>query len=244
MIYVTDTPRHAGVTIHGDFMDFDELYQALHASIGPEEEDDRPPRYKLTRYRILGLCYELRHALMGDREIEFEDNGLTPDVMKRHAMIGNTKNVYFTCQLLWPEALFLLMLLNNVAEDNERNKFKVNYWNPAVAVIRKFQAAIASCLRELLTEPVYKRTISLMNSRFSYHGDYCTHYVDLLNVRFLKMDPEKRLKNLSIMAKRLAEKPGEYYDLQEEVKLAAKHHNCSVHDITLKETHIPDDIDW
>lgn len=243
MIYVTDTPRHAGVTIHGDFKDFDELYNALHAAIG-SEDDERNIRYRLTRYRVLGLCYELRHALMGDREIVFEDNGLTPDIMKRHARIGNSTNVYFTCQMLWPEALFLLMLLNNMAEHLERNKFKVNYWDPTVAVIRKFQAAIADCLRGLLTEQVYKRTIHLMNDRYSTYYDYCTQYVDLLNVRYLKMDPEKRLKNLSIMAKRLAEKPGEYYELQQEVTLAAKHHNCSVHDITLKETDIPDDIDW
>ena len=107
MIYATDTPNHAGITVHGDFMDFEELYQALHLLIG-EESEDRFSRYKNTRYRILGLCYEIRHAMMGDRELIFVDNGMQPDTMKRHAVITNNKNVYMTFQVLWPEALFTM----------------------------------------------------------------------------------------------------------------------------------------
>lgn len=55
-----------GVAIYGDFMDFETLYEQLHEIVGDEEDF---PAYYDARIRVLGVCYDLRHALMGDREI-------------------------------------------------------------------------------------------------------------------------------------------------------------------------------
>ncbi len=46
---------------------------ALHAIVGSEEEH---PTYDMARIRALGVCYDIRHALMGNREMEFVENGL------------------------------------------------------------------------------------------------------------------------------------------------------------------------
>jgi hypothetical protein len=73
MIFLKNTPKHTGVTIYGDYMDFENLYDALHEIVGDENEF---PRFHSARIRVLGVCYDLRHALMGDREIEFVDNGI------------------------------------------------------------------------------------------------------------------------------------------------------------------------
>lgn len=59
MIYVTNTSNNAGVAIYGDCLDFDALYEALHIVVGDEDEY---VRYKAARIRILGVCYDLRHA--------------------------------------------------------------------------------------------------------------------------------------------------------------------------------------
>jgi hypothetical protein len=224
-------------------MDLEALYHALHTIIG-EETEDRFARYKNTRYRILALCYEIRHAIMGDRELQFVENGMQPDTMKRHAVITHNKNVYMSFQVLWPEALFTMLLLNDYTNDYEKNKQRQLFWDRSIATVRMYQTAIAACLTSLLNEANYKRTMNLMNDRYSWYGDYCTQYVDLLNVRFVKMDPEKRLKNISVMAKRLVEKPAEYTTLQSEVEASARHHGCSVLDITLKDTEIPEGMDW
>jgi len=91
MIYVTNTPNNAGVAIYGDCLDFDALYKALHTVVGNEEEHIQ---YEAACIRVLGVCYDLRHALMGDREVEFINNGMNKDKMRNMGIIAHDKNVY------------------------------------------------------------------------------------------------------------------------------------------------------
>jgi len=79
MIFVKNTPNNTGVAIYGDYMDFESLYEAMHEVVGDEEEF---VSHDSARTRVLGVCYDLRHAMMGDREVEFVDNGLDKDKMK------------------------------------------------------------------------------------------------------------------------------------------------------------------
>ena len=78
--------------------------------------------------------------------------------------------------------------------------------------------------------------------RVSFHH-YVTQYVDVLNERFLDLDAEKRVKNISTMVKRLAEKGNEYQQYRLEVTEAARIHDCSICDIEL-DIDYPDEIDW
>ena len=72
---------------------------------------------------------------------------------------------------------------------------------------------------------------------------YITQYLDILNERFIKMNKEKRLKNLSIIAKRIVERGREYRDLESELIEEAKQNNCPVDDLRL-ELDFPEDIEW
>src|SRR3954463_14508476 len=110
MIFLKTTPNYTGVTVFGDKMDFDALYDALHSLVGEEEEWSS---YEEARLRVLGVCYDIRHTLMGNREIEFIENGLDPDMMKHLSIVTNNKNVYFAFNVLWPELLFVTMALND-----------------------------------------------------------------------------------------------------------------------------------
>nr|WP_179123923.1 hypothetical protein [Paraliobacillus ryukyuensis] len=38
MLQIKPTPNYAGVTITGDFEDFDQLYESLHMIVGTEDE--------------------------------------------------------------------------------------------------------------------------------------------------------------------------------------------------------------
>ena len=58
MIEITSTPNYAGVTITGDFYDFNQLYETLHMVVGDEE---KYPVYSSARLRVLGLCYDIRY---------------------------------------------------------------------------------------------------------------------------------------------------------------------------------------
>lgn len=73
MIYVQNRPNSAGVYIYGDYKNFGALYESLHIITDGMDEH---PFYAVAQNRVMAICYDLRYALMGDREIEFVDNGI------------------------------------------------------------------------------------------------------------------------------------------------------------------------
>jgi len=158
MIYITNTPNNTGVAIHGDYMDFKEIYQSLHTIVGEEEEY---PSYEAARIRVLGVCYDIRHALMGDREIEFVDNGMDQDKMRRLSVITHNKNVYLVINVLWPEILFVTMAINDFILLN-RKKCKHQQWDKTTAAVRKLQATVSECIKQTVSDASYKRMINMM----------------------------------------------------------------------------------
>ncbi|MDC3418073.1 DUF6904 family protein [Aquibacillus salsiterrae] len=249
MLFAENTPNNAGVKIYGDFMDFENLYESLHEVVG--EEGDYPA-YQGGQLRVLGVCYDIRHAIMGDREFHFVDNGLDQDKMRRTSMITSDKNLYMSFYVYWPEVLFVNMVLNDFTHIYAAQKTNKAYnrlthkntiWDSTIAQVRMFQAAIAKVIKSSVSESSYARVIGLMNSDYNDMAHFTTQYLDLLNIKFLKMDKEKRQKNITVMIKRLAEKGKEYQDVKREVEEAAREYKCSTEDIRLK-VEYPEDIDW
>ena len=73
MLSVKTTENLAGVTVSGTYWDLNALYDALTNVIGEEESY---PEFEACRIRVLGLCYDIRHAYQGDRnrgKIEYGD---------------------------------------------------------------------------------------------------------------------------------------------------------------------------
>ncbi|WP_027365865.1 DUF6904 family protein [Desulfotruncus alcoholivorax] len=60
MIYVKNTPNNTGGAIYGDYMDFENLYEALHAVVGDEDEFIG---FVAALIRVLGICY-LHHCIV------------------------------------------------------------------------------------------------------------------------------------------------------------------------------------
>lgn len=76
--------------------------------------------------------------------------------------------------------------------------------------------------------------------RFS---DYPTQYVDQLNIKFIKMKPERRLANISIIVKRLGELDHHYMEARKAVRIAARDSN--VHESQIRFTvDYPEDFEW
>jgi hypothetical protein len=109
--------------------------------------------------------------------------------------------------------------------------------------VRIFQAALAECIKETVSVTSYRCMMNLMIKDYTWTDGYFTQYLDLLNLRFLEMNREKRVKNLSVIAKRLVEQGKEYQEVKNEVFEAARENNCLVNDIRFKLDY-PDYIDW
>ncbi|BAC14783.1 hypothetical protein [Oceanobacillus iheyensis HTE831] len=242
MIEMTSTPNYAGMTITGDFYDFDQLYEALHRIVGGEGEY---PAYSSARLRVLGLCYDIRHANMGHREFIYKDHGLSIETMQWLGTVGPSKNLYLSFNTYYPEILFILMALNDFIDLYQRKPEVHSKWDLTVLTVRKFQATINQCLRETIPPQTFKLMMKNMNKYSVHFQYYFDQYLDQLNIRFLEWNKEKRLKNISIMAKRIAEQGKEYQQLKEEISEAAFKYNCNPTELRYsKEYPEYEEIDW
>jgi hypothetical protein len=252
MIFVKNTPNSAGVAIYGDYMDFFTLYRALHTIIG--NDDDFLP-FDAIKDRVLAVCYDLRKAMEGESEIEFVDNGVNKEQKIRESVLAPEKNVYLRINILWPEMLFLMMALNDFVRLYATKMARKSYdimtdsrtiWDEAIACVRLFQSAVMRCIKETVSDASFHRMMRLLNKNYVWLENYTVHYVDLLNARFIAMNKQKRLKSISVMAKRLTERDGEYAQVRYEVGVMAKKHNVPERDIRVSVDYSDyhDDIDW
>lgn len=251
MIFAKNTPNNTGIAIYGDFMDFENLYEALHNVVGDEDE---LIGYYSARIRVLGVCYDIRHALMGDREYEFVDNGLDEDKKRRMELLAPDKNMYLKIYVLWPEMLFIMIALNDFLELYAKKQAKAKYssnlyaeakvsWDNTIAQVRILQAAVAECLKLTISEAAYARLLNVMNGRYVSSYRYITQYIDVLNDKFINMNAEKRLKSISTFAKRISQPDKEYKELEADLREEARRRNCNVNELQLA-IDFPEEIEW
>jgi len=256
MIKVENTPNLTGVKISGDYNDLCNLVEALH-EISDLGDEVRLRGYHVMTTRVLGLCYDIRHAFQGDREVELVENGMDEDKMKWHKIITPKNNVYYSCNCLYPEMFYIMIALNSLIELRIRILTKKSYvfseafdknviWDKSIAQMRILQAAFAECLKETVSEGTYSRLLNSLNSKYS-NIEMLTHqYIDHLNIRYVSMTKEKRLKNLGSFARRIAN--FEYDDEHEKISMtvrdAAKLFDCMPGEIKIKGLDYPEEIEW
>lgn len=256
MITIKNTPNLTGVTISGDYNDLYNLVEAFHdITIGEYSEKHR--RFIDISTRVLGLCYDIRHAYQGDREVELMDNNMNADKMKWHSIIAPKSNVYYSCNCLYPEMFLIMLALNTLVELRIKYLTKAKYiyneamdkkviWDETIATIRFLQAEFVKCVKGTFTEATFARWMNVMNSGYINIEDITVQYVDLLNIKYINMTKEKRLKNLSSIARRIVEfrYDNEHIEIKEVVMEAAREHQCEPGAITLQGVEYPEDIEW
>lgn len=251
MIFAKNTPSNTGIAIYGDFMDFETLYEALHNVVGDEDE---LIGYYSARIRVLGVCYDIRHAIMGNREYEFVDNGLDEDKKRRMEVLAPDKNMYLKIYVLWPEMLFVTIALNDFLELYAKKQAKTKYssnlyadakvsWDNTIAQVRILQAAVARCLKQTISETAYARLLNVMNGSYVSTYKYTTQYIDVLNNKFINMNEEKRIKSISTFAKRISQPDKEYKELETDLREEARRRNCDVNTLRLA-IDFPEEIEW
>lgn len=250
MLTLRNTPNLAGIEISGDHQDLDGLYVALLMLVGDEGEYGN---YEGARLRILGMMYDIRHAFQGDQELEFVQNGMDEDRMKRLGVIAPQKNLYYKVNVYYPEILFVVMAINDVIRLYAKKQaksapfpllYKKNLWDPYIASARLFQSSVANCVKEAVTEASFRRIMNLLNKDYTWTDGYATQYLDMLNIQYLAIgEKEERAKALSVLVKRMTEKGKEYQGVERDVREVARASGCSTEDIRLNWDY-PEDVEW
>ena len=223
MIQITHTSNLTGVLLTGDSDDFETLYDALHNIVGTEE--NAHGLYE-ARLRVLGLCYDLRHARMGHRKVGFKEHGLDADQMKYLAIVGPTQNLYLSFETYWPEMFYIVFVLNEFIEQYERMP-KIHTWDENIAIVRLFQNKVLQLAGETMTEKQFasfkKWTDGTKLLSYGFYANLYTQYVDYLNFQWIALDREERVKKLSIFAKRLNQHTTDYERLKKRIDAAAEY---------------------
>lgn len=256
MISIENTENLTGVKISGDIHDLEALVDAFYA-ISIDEDDTKNSRYYDNSNRVLGFCYDIRHASMGDRDIFLMENGMNRDIMTFQSQITPEKNVYFSVNYLYPEMFFVTAALNELIEiylsknSKPKNEYraamnKAVIWDKHVAILRMLQSAFSECVHGTLTQAAFTRWLNIMNDRYNHVLLMCGHYLDYRNLEYLKLDKEKRLKKLSTEAKRIIEYTLDpvHDRIQSEAQSMAKMYGCSPSELVNLDHEYPEEIVW
>ena len=257
MISIRNTENLTGITIRGDFADFYALVDAFH-EIAIYEDSEKNHEYIEASTRILSICYDVRHAYMGDRGIVLVDNNLDEDKKKRHDIKAPKQNVYYECNCLYPEMIFATITINELIDVRIKALTKKNHlsydshidkkviWDKTITVLRGFQSAFAECVRETLTPNLYSRWLSAITKPYIPMRSMALQYLDIINLKYIDMAKEKRLKSFTAITRRISDywNDDEYQEVKSSVSRAAKIHGCPESEIGLRGVDYPDEIEW
>lgn len=249
MIKIRLTQKYTGLEISGDYSDFDELYEALASLVGIEGEYTS---YKASISRISQFGFELQQAMKGERDYVNEMNGVYHHTHNVKDIILPQNNVHLSIKQFLPEALFILMSLNDLlhvyAMKLADNKFTplsddACVYNVTINMIRLFQSAIVSATMPMVSENRQKSLLSKITEKHHNFCDYHSQYIDMLNIIHINMTEEERLDNLPLIIENLYEKNDMYNQLSDELEDASIEYNCSPSELRFVEEY-PEDIVW
>ena len=227
MLSALHTKNMTGLLLSGDLEDFEQLYDALHNIVGTEE--DSRNLYN-GRIRVLGLCYDLRHARMGHRNAAFKEHGLDEEQMKFLSLVGTKQNLYISFETYWPEALYIVFVLNTLIDEYKRRK-KAHLWDENIAVVRMFQSIVLNLVEQTITPKQFASFKKWADGdsiySYSFYKDMYKQYLDYLNLEWIEMDREQRVKKFNTFAKRVTQYTTDYERFEEYIDAAAEEYGTT-----------------
>lgn len=257
MITAKPTKHLAGVEIEGEFLDLYELVESIHRIVGDTEDYD--DRYWAVKNRLLGVCYDLRHAYMGDRNVSAVDNGVSDDIMRYHSVILPKNNVHYSVEVLFTEAMFVALSIPKVCEigvveyDSAKQAVKGDSRRPLpgssvyqrdVALLQALRAVILSAFAEVVGEKALESLLELEGKSYLRFWDYYGQYVDCCNIEYINTEEAKRADKVRLISRRFLKDSVAYQKLCEAIEVAAEQYGCSVHEINDPETDEYPEFEW
>ena len=255
MIYVKATKHLTGVTIQGDLDDFNDLVSAIYRMTGTSEEVG--DLYEGVKNRLLGLCYDIRHAYMGDREIVLKDNVLGSNINEEFGIHECNQNIYYSVNILYPEAIFLALAVPDMfvyskgyygKRDQYNQEYKMinsysNYFKDK-ALLSLLSSSIYQSLEEVIGSDEFNKLYSLINKENPDYVDYVTLYIDQCNLDLIKTQIVQRKDKLIDITRNFIKKNKEYKNIEKRIKAYAHKHQISIDQIEDVNIEYPEVIEW
>lgn len=255
MLQTKPTEHLMGITIQGDYNDFSQLVDSIYSITGLEEDSE--DMYYGVKNRLLGICYDIRHAYQGDRDVVLVDNNMDRDKMKWHEMITSEQNVYYSVEVLFPEAIFVaaavphMYMLSGKYYGSRANKTEMSIPPVPYSNLMRDKAnldvlcgGIWQALGQVIGDDELEKIIHSYHLTREVYLDYATHYIDKCNIELYKTQVDKRKDKLRNIAKRIVKKPQAYFSMEQNLKYWAKEYKTTIYELKDSKIEYPEDIEW
>lgn len=213
--------------------------------------------YDEVKMRLLGLCYDIRHAYMGDREVVLKDNVLNENLKEEMGIKNCEQNIYYSVNVLYPEVLFLVLAIPNMficckyyygKRDEHDQEFKIFSSNSDYlkdkALLTLLSAVIFQSLEEVIGSDAFNKVYKLIENSREYYMHYVTQYVDYCNLEFIKTEIDKRKDKLINITKKFIKPSKEYKKMEKRIKEYAQKHQISIYEVEDAHLEYPNEIKW
>ena len=259
MLKVEMTPNLLGFKIGGTYGDLDELYDAIWVLTIADDDfpDDKRMRgmqdEQMMSVRLLALNSDIRHAYQGSRNIELEDSGMHEwDAEYRELPLAE-KNVVFSVEVLYPEAMFEALALNYLLAkrasrlDGKKTMHAFDGWpghallDGPSSIVRMYLGKLLGAVEKEATPGRYARIRKALSDDYYMISSLYSQWIDIINADYVQMTRKQRAEGLSTVVRDLVEfwRNPEYLDLTADVDAAAKRYGTTRDDIM-----IPNICDW
>ena len=250
MLKIETTENLTGITISGNPSDMHTLYDALTLLVGNEGSY---PEYDQCQLRVLGLCYDIRHAYQGDRDSFEEPYGETGYAFSYYwpemIFITGVLEDYF--RLAGSERLYLLKDQHVYTGFREGVREELLDRLPDdIAYLRYFQTLVRNALHRTIDHKRYTRIFNALDKGYSYtltpqsFRCYCPQWIDFQNVNYLKRAPEKRKSYLATIAEKILFENSDYEWMKQDLMEYEKEIGLPYYEIELKGMQYPDAFEW
>ena len=216
MIQAYPTKNGTGISLYGDFVDLNSLYETVHQIA---ETLDEHYKYQKGQHQLLmNLAYEIRKGYSGQRlKKEFKDE------------LNNVSYTYFGFQLVWTDILIFVSTL----------RYNAGY----VRMNARDQANIY-LLEHVLEEALFAydpKGANAIKYFISQRIDVSNQYIFILyqaiHIEFVSQRAGKiRFRNIpKLLTSYLSEWLPEYKELMASLRLSAVEQQCEIHNLEFSE---------
>lgn len=210
MFDVEMTPNLLGIKISGSYDDLDQLYDSIwDLCLTDDDCTNDTKRVSVDELimcnRFLALCYDLRHAYMGTRNIEVVPGDVDQDTADWQGVEVPDKRVVLSVEVLYPEAIYEFMVLDYLIARHQRvDKVDVGY-DKSATMARCYQAKLLEAIGKVATKGRFSNIQkSIKRGCWDITRMY-TQWVDILDCDYGAMTKKRRSESLATIVRDLAE---------------------------------------
>ena len=242
MLKVELTENYSGVTIYGDYDDFDYLYDSINYLIHEDPISDK--EYTMQNH-LYGFLYELRHAYQGQRDAVLIDNALNDntrewfDFKKKDI---TDKNIYFRFNYLLPDLILDMVLINYFIKKVDKKNNDI--YNLYINMVNFFYSVVLHSLENLLTEIKFNKIKKgLLNSVIT-DSMFIPQWFEIISIDYAHMTKKQREKEFMHIMDAIYNYGDyeEYLKMKIDMEKLCKEKNCSLNN--LHYDNYPEEMEW